>query len=370
MKQLRVLQVNKLYYPVVGGVERVAQQLAEGLQERLEIKTLVCQKKGRGAVEVINGASVERASSMGMAFSMPISFSFLSRFRRLSKASDIIQLHMPFPLADMALFLSGYRGKLVLWWHSDIVKQKRLLKLYRPLLLWTLRRADLIIAATQGHIDHSDYLPAFRDKCTVIPFGVKMALLERDLLLQKPVQPAADCIALFAGRLVYYKGCDILLEAFQKIQGAELWVAGDGPLRQDLEEQAQRLGIAQSVRFLGSLPEDKLGEAFAQCDFFVLPSVAKSEAFGLVQIEAMAYGKPVINTDLPSGVPYVSLDDVTGLTVPPGDAAALAEAMQKLVDKPGLRQRYGKAAYERARKEFSQDKMIERVYTAYKSLFE
>ena len=172
MDKVKVLQVNKLYYPWVGGVERVVQQLAEGLNDRTDMKVLVCQAKGRASVEKINGVEVHRAGSLGMMFSMPISISFFREFKKLSKDRDIVHFHMPFPLGDLACLLSGYKGKVVVWWHSDIVKQKKLMKLYKPILEKFLSRADVIIAATQGNIDGSDYLLKYRDKCVIIPYGL------------------------------------------------------------------------------------------------------------------------------------------------------------------------------------------------------
>ncbi|MEA4871416.1 MAG: glycosyltransferase [Synergistaceae bacterium] len=368
--KIRVLQVNKFYHPVTGGVERVVQQIAEGLNGNVDMTVLACQKKGLGINEKINDVRVIKSGSLGTYFSMPVSFSFLRTFSRLSRDADIVHIHMPFPLADVAMFLSGYKGKVVLWWHSDVVKQKKLLLLYRPFLEWLLNRADLIVAATQGHIDNSAFISNRKDKCVVIPYGVDKNIIElsspsRSAKLKENSDP---CSILYIGRLVYYKGCDVLLEAFSKVRNARLTIVGEGPLRSSLEKQADKLGISEKVDFISFLDDRCLAEKLAECDFLVLPSVERSEAFGLVQIEAMAFGKPVINTDLPSGAPLVSLDGITGLTVPPNDAEALAIAIQRIIDEPDLRERFGKAAYKRAREEFSMDKMLSSLFTEYKKL--
>ncbi|MCL2342552.1 MAG: glycosyltransferase [Firmicutes bacterium] len=369
MHKIKVLQINKLYYPVTGGVERVVQQIAEGLNACTDMKVLVCQKKGKRAIEAVNGVEVHRAGSLGILFSTPVSFDFFRQFQRLKKDRDILHIHMPFPLADAAVALFGFQGKIILWWHSDVVRQKLLLMFYRPLLHKLLKRADLIIVATQGHIDGSDYLAAYREKCAVIPFGVDPMVLARyDPIGAAPCPPAAPVRFLFVGRLIYYKGCNVLLEAFSHVKGAELELIGDGSLEKSLKEQAARLGLEDKVIWRGHVSDEELAKAFTGCDVFVLPSVEKSEAFGLVQIEAMACGKPVINTALPSGVPYVSLDGVTGFTVPPGDAAALSAAMQKLVDSPCLRKQFGMAAFRRAQEEYSISKMLGRVMEQYEKL--
>lgn len=368
--KIRVLQVNKFYNPVTGGVERVVQQIAEGLNGNVDMTVLACQKKGSGINEKINDVRVIKSGSLGTYFSMPVSFSFLRTFSRLSRDADIVHIHMPFPLADVAMFFSGYKGKVVLWWHSDVVKQKKLMLLYRPFLKWLLNRADLIVAATQGHIDNSAFISNRKDKCVVIPYGVDKNIIE----LSSQSRPAKlkgnsdPCSILYIGRLVYYKGCDVLLEAFSKVSNARLTIVGKGPLRSSLEKQADKLGISEKVDFISFLDDRCLAEKLAECDFLVLPSVERSEAFGLVQIEAMAFGKPVINTDLPSGAPLVSLDGITGLTVPPNDAEALAIAIQRIINEPDLRERFGKAAYKRAREEFSMDKMLSSLLTEYKKL--
>jgi rhamnosyl/mannosyltransferase len=371
LPKIRVLQVNKLYPPVVGGVEKVVQQIAEGLRNRADMKVLVCRAKGRTLKERINGVEVCRAGSFGTAASMPISISFFFWFQKLKKDRDVLHIHMPFPLADLALFLLRFRGKVVLWWHSDIVRQRKLLAVYRPLMKRTLERADVIMTATQGHIDGSEFLPAYREKCVVIPYGAN------EILVKAGENNGNEAVAgnergfvqfLFVGRLVYYKGCDVLLEAFSKVHGARLVIIGSGPLENSLKEKAGRLRVRERVDFRGYLPDEAVARAFSDCDVFVLPSAARSEAFGIVQIEAMAYGKPVINTRLPGGVSYVSLDGITGLTVPPGDAGALAEAMQKLADDPALRRQFGQAAYRRVREEFGVDRMMDRVYAEYRTL--
>lgn len=368
--KIRVLQVNKFYHPVTGGVERVVQQIAEGLNSNVDMTVLACQKKGPGVVEKINDVKVTKSGSIGTFFSMPVSLSFLWNFFRMSKNADIVHIHMPFPLADVAMCFSGYRGKVVLWWHSDVVKQKKLLMLYRPFLLKLLRRADIVIAATQGHIDNSPYLTGYRDKCVVIPYGVDRHILEKSniVVAGQLNNKSTECSVLYVGRLVYYKGCDVLLKAFAKVQGARLRMIGDGPLLSSLVGQAKKLGLTEKVDFISFLDDDGLAEELAKCDFLVLPSVERSEAFGLVQIEAMAFGKPVINTDLPGGAPMVSLDGITGLTVPPNDPDALATAIQLLIDEPELRERFGKAAYKRAREEFSMDKMLSSLFKEYKKL--
>lgn len=371
-KKLRILQVNKAYYPHIGGIESLIKQYSEelGQLENVEVKVLVCRsEKGKTQHETVNGVDVTRAGSMGTYFSCPLSLSFIRLFRRMAKNADVVEIHLPFPLADLALMLSGFKGRVVIAWHSDIVKQKKLLTLLKPLITKTLKRADCIIVATEGHIDGSDWLPGYRDKCRVIPYGItpeEYLSIERRPVLTELCSDKSSIKVFFTGRLVYYKGVDVLLKAFRLVAEAdkncELFIAGTGELEAELKENARNYGIEEKVHFLGFLPDETLRQAYADCDIFVLPSVVKSEAFGIVQLEAMVYGKPVINTKLPSGVPHVSLHGETGLTVPPSDSEQLAEAVLKLALNRELREEYGKNAAERVQTYFNEKNVIKQIY--------
>lgn len=369
MDKIKILQINKLYYPVTGGIERVVQQIAEGLKDKTDMEVLVCQERGKTITEDINGVRVTRAGSLGVLFSLPISFAFLGQLKKISKDKDILHIHMPFPLGDLACLLSGYKGKVIIWWHSDIVRQKKLMKLYKPLMEWILKRADVIIVATQGHIDGSDYLFRYKDKCVIIPFGVDPIIEYRGEQYYKRYVPVhKDNInLLFVGRLVYYKGCEVLLRAAAEVDGITLTMVGSGELEEILKEEARILGIQNKVHFRGNLNEDELVKAFEECDVFVLPSIVKSEAFGLVQIEAMAYGKPVINTNLPSGVPYVSIDQITGLTVPPNDVQAMAGAIRWMVENEEKRIEMGRKARERVKECYQMESMLDKILKLYLS---
>ena len=173
---------------------------------------------------------------------------------------------------------------------------------------------------------------------------------------------------LFVGRLVYYKGCDVLIRAMSKVKYGHLDIVGEGPLKTELTELSEKLGLTDRVSFLGEVADSVLDECFRKCDVFVLPSVEKSEAFGIVQMEAMAYGKPVINTNLKSGVPYVSLHRITGLTVEAKNSSELADAMNWLALHPEVREVYGKAGYERIKEYFSQSNMLKQLFTLYENL--
>lgn len=369
MKKIKILEINKAYHPHTGGIETLVKQYSEelGNYKDIEIKTLVC-RDGRGKThsENVNGVRLTRAGSFGTYFSCPLSLSFLRLFQKMSRNADIVHIHVPFPLADLALLLSEYRGKVIVSWHSDVVKQKRLLMLYKPLMKYLLNRADCILVATEGHINGSAFLPEYRQKCRILPYGITpenyLNINKNPFLTEKATNPDSVKI-FFTGRLVYYKGVDILVNAFRKVKNnCELFIAGTGILEDELKEKVRKYGLNDRVHFLEFLPEEQLKQAYADCDIFVLPSVERSEAFGIVQLEAMIYGKPVINTSLPSGVPYVSIHGKTGITVQPKNSRQLAEAINILAKNKKLREKLGKNARKRVLENFNEKNIIHNLY--------
>lgn len=371
---LRILEVNKAYYPHVGGIETLVQQYSEELKSfnDIQLKTLVCRdSRGKTVRERINGVDVTRAGSLGTYFSCPLSFSFIRLFRKMAKNADIVHIHVPFPLADAALLLSGFKGRVVVSWHSDIVKQKKLMALYKPFMMYLLRRADMILTATEGHILNSDYLPKFRRKCRILPYGIcpsDYIMNENRPILTEKLTDKKNIKVFFTGRLVYYKGADILLKAFTQIRNCELFIAGTGELEEPLRSYSKAYGLEKKVHFLGFLPDKELKQAYRDCDIFVLPSVEKSEAFGIVQLEAMICGKPVINTSLPSGVPCVSIDGKTGITVPPKNPKALAAAVNLLAHNKELREKLGENARSRAMECFNEEDVIKKLHNYFREV--
>jgi rhamnosyl/mannosyltransferase len=370
MSQIKVLQVSKLYAPFVGGIEKVVQDIAEGLKEKVEMEVLVCQPRGQGGKEVVNGVPVTKASSLGIYWGMPVSFTFPFLLAQKSRRVDILHFHLPFPLAVVSFLLFGSkRPKVVVTYHSDIVRQKKLMWLYKPFLHRFLKRADRILVTSPNLLESSKHLDPYKDKCVVIPLWIDLKefgqLIEKEFELG--ISPDEKKI-LFVGRLSYYKGLDYLIEAMQEVD-AKLLIAGEGELRGKLEQKVKSLGVDRKVIFLGKVSDEQLKYCYQICDLFVLPSVEPSEAFGLVQLEAMAYGKPVVNTALPTGVPFVSRHGETGLTVPPRDPKALAEAINKILNDKELAKKFSENARKRAQ-EFSREKMLKRIYEIYCDLME
>lgn len=372
MKKIKVLQVNKLYYPEVGGIEKTLQQISEGLNEKTDLEVLVCQKKGRGISERVNKVQVHRAGSFGVIASVPISFSFIWKLRRMSQDVDLIQFHMPFPLGDLACLLSGYKGKVAAYWHSDVVKQKKWMIFYRPVMEAFLRRADVILVGARGVAEGSKYLGPYLDKCHVVPFAVSESILRdgREYIDEYGCSRNNKGMQiLFVGRLVYYKGIAVLIDAVKCLpESVKLTVVGDGVLEEEMKQKCRELEIQDRVTFLGKVSDEQLKQCYREADVFVLPSTQRSEAFGLVQLEAMAYGIPVVNTNLKSGVPEVSIHGETGLTVPPEDPVQLSEALRWMEEHPRERAEMGKRARKRVETHYSEHALFSGLMKEYEAL--
>lgn len=374
---MKIIQASKAYFPHLGGIETIVHQLAEGFAQHndLESNVIVCSDNRRNSYEIINKVSITRTSTLLRLSSLPISPGY--PFRLISESADILQLHEPFLLAPFSYltFLQQAQNKfkkLVVWWHSDIIRQQSLAKFYTPLLRSILRQADAIIAATPNHISSSKFLGEFKDKCRVIPFGVDTSrFIESSISQQKVLEIKArhnKPIILCSGRLIYYKGLEYLVEAMQYVPDAHLIIVGKGPLLQTLESIASR--CPNNVSFIPFLSEIDYVAMYQACEIFVLPSVENSEAFGIVQLEAMACGKPVITADLPTGVTYVNQHGVTGLVVPKRNSQVLAEAINNLLRNTDMRHQLGENARLRVAKEFTVSGMVENTISLYKELLQ
>jgi glycosyltransferase involved in cell wall biosynthesis len=281
--------------------------------------------------------------------------------------ADLIHIHLPNPAAVLVYLASNHPGPLVVSYHSDTFRHKLLARAFEPLLKRTLERSQAIIASSQECVDNSPVLARFKTRCHIIPFGIPIKdfdVCDSDAL-QKIRERHGKRIVLAVGRLVYYKGFEYLIRAMQTVD-AKLIIAGDGPLAGALQREIDQSGVAHRVSIIGGVTD--LVPYYHAADVFALPSTTRTEAFGIVQLEAMACGKPVVNTWLRTGVPSVSLNGITGLTVPPADHGALAAAINLLLDNPELRARYGAAARLRAQSEFSDELMTERTLELYRSL--
>lgn len=368
---MRVLYLYKDYYPVLGGIENHVRMLAEGLRELgVETQVLVTNTGSHSVSEAIGGVPVTKTGRQANISSAPLSLGFFPAVRRLEAGVDVAHAHFPYPPGEVAQLLLGRSRRFVLTYHSDIVKQRVLGALYRPLLWLLLRRVDLITVSNPVYIQTSRYLRPVANKCRVIHHGQDLARFE-------PTSTSSAAAAawrarfpdrpllLFVGRLRHYKGVDVLLRAMTAVEQAHLVVVGIGPMSDAWQALARELGLQAKVSFLGEAPDADVLALYQAADLFVLPSTNRAETWGAVQIEAMASGLPVICTELGTGTSYVNQDGVTGLVVPPNEPGALAAAIQTLIANPDLRRRLGQQGLRRAAEQFSTAAMLQNMLAFY-----
>jgi glycosyltransferase involved in cell wall biosynthesis len=269
---------------------------------------------------------------------------------------DLIHLHLPDPMAHVSVLAVPRSVPIVVTWHSDVVRQAQLMRVYRPLQDRLLRRAARIIAPTPAHYASSSELNrlAMPEKHRVIPFGIEVERFSTPHPSAPAIRARFPGSLVFAlGRHVYYKGFEYLIEAMRLLPGAHLAIGGTGPLTAALKAKATALDLTAHVHFVGRIPDAELPGWYQACDVHCMPSVEPAEAFGIVQIEAMAAGKPVVCCALGNGVNFVNLDGETGLAVPPRDVPALAAALRRLLSDSALRQRLGERGFAKVKAEFS-----------------
>ena len=361
---MKILQVNKYFYPDIGGVETVVNQYAQALKDYHTVKVLCVHKEFclNTVEEKINGIEVIRCSSFGTFMSMPISLSFFYYFFKYYRKFDAFHFHEPFPLASILSLFLNEKKKIIVTWHSDIIKQKSLKLFVEYFQSFLCKKASIITTTSPNLLDFSAVLKQYSNKVRILPLGI-------DFDFENKEYPLGEYI-LCLGRLSYYKGIDILLEAFLKTEtDKELLIIGDGDKSIIELILATQRSTSKKIKFINRFVDENEKQSFLQnALFFVFPSIAASEAFGIIQLEAMSYGKPIINTNLPTGVPYVSLDNVTGITVEPSNILELTEAIDKLSFDKELVTQMGINARERVATHFSNSQIMDELLDIYENL--
>lgn len=372
---MKILHLGK-FDGDVGGIERQLRSLLQNLPADIEAVNLVANDRAVTDEHRTYGYRTVRVASHGVVASVALAPSLPRLARRLHReiGFDIVHLHFPDPLGQLAAMALPRSVKRVISWHSDIVKQQTALRLYRPLLHPFVRDADAIVGASPQHFSSSQQMVAGKagQLREVIPYGFDAAALEwtdaarvrqQALASERRTSP----VIFTVGRHVYYKGFDVLIRALRSVD-AELWIGGRGPLTEQWRRVAHDAGVADRVRFAGFIPDDELVAWYDACDVFCMPSTQRAEQFGLVQLEAMHLGKPVVATRLGTGVEFVTLEDVTGLLVAPGNEAGLAAALNRLLRDRALRERLGAAGRRRVQEVFTVEEMVGKTVGLYRKL--
>lgn len=354
----------------MGGVEQVIHQLARGVSQRGVTTDVLSLCAGGGSYTMeMEGYTTHRVPQSFEIASTGFSVTAFSRFAELAKAADIIHYHYPWPFMDVVHFATRLKKPTVVTYHSDIIRQKNLLKIYAPLQQRFLTSVDRIVATSSNYLATSELLKRFAYKVDVVPIGLDRAAYPA---------PSEDRIAfwrsrfgdkffLFVGVLRYYKGLHILLEAARGID-CPIVIVGTGPIESELKAQSEKLGLT-NTHFLGQLPDVDKAALLTLCYGVVFPSHLRSEAFGISLLEGAMYGKPMISSEIGTGTSFINITELTGLVVPPSNPAELHGAMRHLLSHPEQAQAMGQRAVMRYWSNFTAHRMVDSYVDLYRSLY-
>lgn len=373
-----ILHLGKFSNERVGGIETVVDSLLQGLHPYFQLLNLVASNNFKTKVVERFGYAEYSVPLMGIFARTPLCPSMPYHIKKLHRRYrfSIVHLHLPNPMAHFAAEFLPRSVKRIISWHSDIVKQKQLLRIYQPWVDRLLAQAAALIVSTSFLAERSLQLTVARQRniIQVIPYGIdfdyfalnKYQAAKAEFIRRK----FSNRFIVFAlGRHVYYKGFCYLIDAITHLPSdLILLLGGEGPLTKKLKQQVKTLNLQQQVFFLGQESKENLPAYYHACDVFCLPSIEKNEAFGLVQLEAMACAKPVICCNVTSSVNTINQDGVTGFIVPPRRSDLLANAIRRLYQEPLLCERLGRTAFHYAKEKFTTQTMIQKMKTLYEKI--
>ena len=367
---MRVLHFFKTYLSEsVGGIEQVMFELCEsGVAHGIESQVLTLSANPVPAVIPFGQHQVHRAKLDVQIASTGFSYSVLKQFRELAAEADVVNYHFPWPFMDLVHFLSGMNKPSVVTYHSDIIRQKHLLTLYRPLMTRFLASVDRIVAASPNYLQTSDVLKQFPQKTRVIPYGLnKSAYPKSDPeRMARWRERLGERFFLFVGVMRYYKGLHILIEALKDVDYPVV-IVGAGPLESELQAQAAALGL-RNIKFVGRLDDADKAAVLELSYAMVFPSHLRSEAFGISLLEGAMYGKPMISSEIGTGTSFINNHGETGLVVPPSHPQAFRHAMRTLWDNPVQAATMGIKAEARYRQLFTAEEMGRQWARLYEDL--
>lgn len=368
---MKILQLGK-FYPLKGGVEKVMYALAEKLSEQgIDCDAMFASKDGHTEdIQLNDHCHIYVCRTFFEAKATMIAPTMVTTLQQICDRYDIIHIHHPDPMAALALYISGFKGRVVLHWHSDIIRQNKLLKFYRPLQSWLIRRADVIVGTSPVYLKHSEALSDVQEKCCCIPIGIYETPGNAAVTARIHTQYPGKRIVFSLGRLVLYKGYEHLIEAARYLpDDYVVLIGGTGHQHNHLQEVINAQCHQDKVKLLGFLADEVLGAYFDACDVFALSSIDKREAFAIVQVKAMEHGKPVVATDIPdSGVPWVNQHGVSGINVPPCDGQALARAIVEICSDEERYRRYCQDSRQRYEELFRMEDMIASCKALYEKV--
>ena len=372
----KIVHLGKYFYPDQGGIENVTLNLARGASLAGHNVTVVCfASDAIGGSTIYDGVRVLKSSASSLIASQPVGFRYLVDFYKSAWKADLVHLHMPNMLAAFCAILMPPKVRLLVHWHSDVINKGWLGRLFYPLQYLLLYKADAIVATSPSYVDASILLANFREKITVIPIGIDARRpAQKYICLPDKLSTfiGSKKIILAIGRLVPYKGFEFLiLSANYLSPEARVVIVGDGPMRSNLESIINDSYLEDRVILAGRLSDDQINSLLYKSSIYCMSSINKAEAFGVVMLEALSCGVPIVATDISgSGVPWVNKHGLSGLIVPAEDPKAMAQACNQILSSERLRSQLSNGAKQRFSDEFTADLSISRILNLYSELLE
>lgn len=364
-KKTKVTQVFRYAYPHIGGIESLIEVINDSLpNEEFDKEVVCCSNTEKPSTD--HGVKYNRAKFLFEFASNNISLDFIWKLHKVD--TDILHYHMPCIFAVLSHFIARPKyKKMYVTYHSDITVYPNLMKYFWGIYRKFIDKADKIFVHTPYHISSSDFLKPFADKCIVIPHGIQLDYGVNQTFVNEIRDKYKEKKILFSlGRHVKYKGFIYAIEAMKKVENAIYLLGGSGKLTEEFQTYIKENNLENKVILLGKIPDKELNNYYEACDIFLFPSVGKTEAYGVAQLQAMRHSKPVINTWLNNGVNYVSIDKETGLTVEPENVEQLANAINELINNDELRLEYGRNARKRVEELFDIEKVKKQFKEFYK----
>lgn len=359
---MKILNLTKFYYPMLGGMETVVKNITDSNLKNGYVSDIICSNSKFGSTtSYVDGSKIYRLSKWLTLKSTSICPSMPWKLSRIYKDYDLLHVHFPDPMAALSLYISRPSIPFIIHWHSDIIKQQKFMPFFEPLQRWCLDNAKCIIVTSPPYFESSLYLAHYKNKIKVVPIGISSDANKKEKKISKKK------IVLSVGRLTSYKGFENLIRATKLLPiEYSVKIVGDGELRNSLSQLISDLDLEDRVLLLGKKSDSELNSLYEEADLFCLPSTQKSEAFGVVLLEAMSQSLPIVACDIEgSGVPWVNQNGTTGINVTPNNPSELASAITKIMTSNNYHQ-FSKNSYERYISHFQLKNMMEGIWSIYK----
>jgi rhamnosyl/mannosyltransferase len=367
---MRSLHIGKYYPPYPGGIETYCKIICEGLTSKgINVDVVVSNNINKFSEEVINNVKVYRLPRRGVLSSIPVAPSMIFFLRKLIKNNnyDVVHLHFPNPMGEIAYLFAGYRGKLIITYHTDASMRNKLKLLYAPAINKILSFAHYIIVTSENYLKKLAIPDRLRNKCKIVPIPVRPYFISaNDTSEMNQIKAKYGDYVFFVGNLSSYKGPEYLIRAIKNIN-CNLVIAGIGSENLNLRNEVESLGLGGKVSFLGRIDDKDLRNFYDACKVFCLPSISSMETFGIVLLEAMARGKPIVSTEIGTGTSFVNLDGRTGFVVPSRSSKDLSDAINRILSDNKLREQMGINARKRVFENFTVGRVIDSIVELYKN---